>query len=333
MDITLRDIRKTFGHTDVLRGINLTFRSGTVTVLLGPSGSGKTTLLNIVAGLVPATGGHVLFGGQDVTALPVEARHIGYVFQSHALFPHLTAAGNVEFPLRVRGVGRGERRQRARDALAIVEMAHLAERDVSTLSGGQRQRVAIARALVANPDVLLLDEPLSALDPQLRDRIREELRALLEPLPVPVVLVTHDQHDAFVLADQVVLLHGGEVAQLGTPQDLYLRPANETVARFLGIASYLADDEGNRRLVRPEDLELAADDGPCDVVLRIERVQFLGDRQRVTGSTPDGDAPIIVDVSKAARVAAGELARFRIRRNGRTMPVAAQASHLVGPGY
>ncbi|MGZ5906770.1 MAG: ABC transporter ATP-binding protein [Reyranella sp.] len=172
MDITLRGITKNFAQSAVLRGIDFVFPSGTVTVLLGPSGSGKTTLLNIVAGLVPASGGRVLFGGKDVTAVPAEARRIGYVFQNHALFPHLTVSGNVEFPLRVRGVPRGERRQRARDALAIVEMAGFAERDIATLSGGQRQRVAIARALVANPDVLLLDEPLSALDPQLRERIR-----------------------------------------------------------------------------------------------------------------------------------------------------------------
>ncbi|MGZ5902124.1 MAG: ABC transporter ATP-binding protein [Reyranella sp.] len=315
MDITLRGITKNFAQSAVLRGIDFVFPSGTVTVLLGPSGSGKTTLLNIVAGLVPASGGRVLFGGKDVTAVPAEARRIGYVFQNHALFPHLTVSGNVEFPLRVRGVPRGERRQRARDALAIVEMAGFAERDIATLSGGQRQRVAIARALVANPDVLLLDEPLSALDPQLRERIREELRALLEPLPVPVVLVTHDQQDAFGLADQVVLLHDGTIAQAGTPRELYLHPANEAVARFVGVASYLIDAAGTRRLVRPEDLELVGPTDSFDAMVRIDRVQFMGDRQRLIGSVAETGASIVADVSKEAGLAAGDVVPLRARRS------------------
>ncbi len=314
MDIILQGICKSFGANDVLRGIDVVFRSGTVTALLGPSGSGKTTLLNIVAGLVPATMGRVLFGSEEVTHLPAEARRIGYVFQNHALFPHLTVAGNVEFPLRVRGVAMAERRRRAAEALAIVELDHLAARNVGTLSGGQRQRVALARALVADPDVLLLDEPLSALDPQLRDRIRDELNALLEPLPVPVVLVTHDQHDAFVLADQVVLLQDGQIAQTGTSEDIYLRPENDLVARFVGVANYLTDASGQRRLFRPEDAEPVSLYDAADLVLQVERVQFLGDRQRLIGRAPDGE-PIAVDMDKHGDYAPGATIRLRLRFN------------------
>jgi ABC-type Fe3+/spermidine/putrescine transport system ATPase subunit len=322
MDIKLSAIGKRFGQTDVLCGIDLVFRSGTVTVLLGPSGSGKTTLLNIVAGLVPASEGRVLFGKTDVTGLPAESRHIGYVFQNHALFPHLTVSGNVEFPLRIRGMRRVERQRRARDMLAMVEMTHLADRDISTLSGGQRQRVAIARALVANPDVLLLDEPLSALDPQLRDRIREELRALLAPLPVPVVLVTHDQHDAFALADQVVLLQAGQIVQAGTPQDLYLRPANEIVARFLGVASYLVDANGERHLLRPEDLEPVGAGQTSDIMLRIDRVQFLGDRQRLIGQALGSAASLVVDAGKESTFAPGTVIGLRTRQGRHARAVA-----------
>lgn len=312
MDITLQGICKSFGTNEVLGGIDVVFRSGTVTALLGPSGSGKTTLLNIVAGLVPVTSGRVLFGAEDVTHQAAETRRIGYVFQNHALFPHLTVAGNVEFPLRVRGVAKSERQRRAAEALAIVELDHLSARNVATLSGGQRQRVALARALVANPDVLLLDEPLSALDPQLRDRIRDELSALLEPLPVPVVLVTHDQHDAFVLADQVVLLHAGRIVQAGTSEDIYLRPQNDVVARFVGIANYLTDGAGRRRLFRPEDAEPVGPFEAADLVLRIERVQFLGDRLRLIGCAANGD-PIAVDTHKHGDYAAGAVVRLHLR--------------------
>jgi ABC-type Fe3+/spermidine/putrescine transport system ATPase subunit len=327
MDITLQGICKSFGANEVLRDIDVVFRSGTVTALLGPSGSGKTTLLNIVAGLVPVSAGRVLFGADDVTSLAAEARRIGYVFQNHALFPHLTVAGNVEFPLRVRGIATPERRRRALDALAIVELDHLAGRNVTTLSGGQRQRVALARALVADPDILLLDEPLSALDPQLRDRIRDELNTLLEPLPVPVVLVTHDQHDAFVLADQVVLLQAGQIAQAGTSEDIYLRPHNDLVARFVGVANYVTDASGQRLLFRPEDVEPVGPYDAADLVLQVDRVQFLGDRQRLVGRAPDGE-PMAVDVDKHGRYAPGITLRLRLRAAAQHAVTSRAARHV-----
>lgn len=312
MDVSLQDIAKDFDALPVVRGVNVVFRSGRVTALLGPSGSGKTTILNIIAGLIGPSAGRVLFGDEDVTSVPAELRRIGYVFQSHALFPHLTVAGNVEFPLRVRGVRRAVRKARALEALRMVELEGLAGRMVPTLSGGQRQRVALARALAAQPDVLLLDEPLSALDPALRGRIREELRLLLEPLSIPVVLVTHDQDDAFLLADHVVLLQAGQIAQEGTPEDVYLRPASEAVARFVGVANYLNDADGRNRLFRPEDVELVGLHDAADLVMRIERVHFLGDRRRLLGSDETG-ARIVVDVDKWHEASPGTTQRLRLR--------------------
>lgn len=232
MQVEVVEVRKTFGQNQVLKGITTAFRAGRVTALLGPSGSGKTTLLNIIAGLLEPTAGQVLFGGNDVTLLAAEKRRVGLVFQNHALFPHLSAFGNVEFGLKVRGIKPSERRERVMAALRMVELEQLADSRVATLSGGQRQRIALARALVIEPEILLLDEPLSALDVELRKRIREELRSLLAPLRVPTVLVTHDRDDAFVMADDVVLMLDGEIVQQGSPEDMYRRPASAKAASF-----------------------------------------------------------------------------------------------------
>lgn len=312
MDVTLQGVIKHYQGSAVVCGVDLTLRSGEVTALLGPSGSGKTTLLNIIAGLVEPTEGRVVFGSSDVTPVPAEMRKVGYVFQNHALFPHLTVAGNVEFPLRMRGVRKAERKARALDTLQIVELEALAGRPIATLSGGQRQRVALARALVADPDVLLFDEPLSALDPALRGRIRNELRQLLEPLSVPVVLVTHDQEDAFVLADQIAVLLAGVVAQVGTPEDVYLRPAGDHVAQFVGIANYLRRENASGLFYRPEDVEPVLTHEEADLTLNVERVQFLGDRRRLLGKDADGQK-VVADIDRRQSAAAGDSVRLRLK--------------------
>lgn len=311
MDISLVDVAKTFGPNQVLSGIELTFHAGEITALLGPSGSGKTTLLNIIAGLVPATSGRVLVGARDVTALPVEARSVGYVFQAHALFPHLTVGGNVEFPLRVRGVSRRARRERAFEVLDMVELAGLAGRPIATLSGGQRQRVAIARALAADPAILLLDEPLSALDPDLRGRIRLELRGLLDRLNIPTVLVTHDRDDAFVLSNRIVLLQGGRIIQDGTPEEVYRQPVDEDAARLLGAANRVLI-QGRYRLCRPEDLVIAGEDEPAHLTITVDRVHFLGAHRRVVGRSEGGEA-IVTDLPGQLRCLAGSTLRLRLR--------------------
>lgn len=302
MSIELRGISKSYEQTEVLRQIDLDLPSQGVTALVGPSGSGKTTLLNIIAGLVEADGGRIEIGGVDIGGLDVAERRIGYVFQSFALFPHLDVLDNVAFGLRVRGVARKERHARAMEALSLVQMQSFAKRPIDKLSGGQRQRVALARALVIEPRVLLLDEPLSALDPILRDAIRLELRALLERLDITTLLVTHDQMDAFVLADRIVMLRDGAVVQTGSPRDLYLAPNDVGVARFFGLVNLLDGQQG--AVLRPEDLRLPEEGARADLVIEVTRQVFLGDRVRVFGMSKTGQ-DIVVDLPKHSAYAPG----------------------------
>ncbi len=314
MQVDLLDVHKSFGGTKVLKGITASFHSGRITALVGPSGSGKSTLLNIIAGLAEPTSGKVRFSGMDVTRVPTEKRQVGLVFQNHALFPHLNVSGNVEFGLRVRSVPPKERRERVMGALEMVELDHLADRSISTLSGGQRQRVALARALVIEPNVLLLDEPLSALDVELRRRIREELRALLAPLKVPTVLVTHDRDDAFILADEIVLLLDGKIAQNGPPEDMYHRPTSAMVARFFGEANFLVPESASiedMELFRPEDVTIVSNATDADLVVTVTSARFLGNRRRITGRDSRG-AEVMFDVGKTYAVSEGETVHIRI---------------------
>jgi putative spermidine/putrescine transport system ATP-binding protein len=218
-------------------GVTLDAAPGELLAIVGASGSGKTTTLRIAAGYEAPDGGAVLRDGVDITRLPPERRGFGMVFQHHALFPHLSVEENVAFGLEARGVARAERRTRAREALAGVGLAGTGARAVRELSGGEQQRVALARALVIEPAVLLLDEPLSNLDPALRVAMREELRALLRRRQVTALFVTHDQEDAFAVADRVALLREGRVLQVGAPEALYDRPASRAVAEFIGLAA------------------------------------------------------------------------------------------------
>jgi ABC-type Fe3+/spermidine/putrescine transport system ATPase subunit len=218
-------------------GLTLDVRPGELLALLGPSGAGKTTTLRVVAGYERPDAGRVLLDDVDITTLPPERRDFGMVFQHYALFPHLSVQDNVAFGLAARGVGREERRTRARRALAGVGLGDAGARDVSALSGGEQQRVALARALVLEPRVLLLDEPLSSLDPTLRVATRDELRETLRASHVTALLVTHDQDDAFAIGDRVALMRRGRLLQVGPPETLYDRPASSDVAAFIGRAS------------------------------------------------------------------------------------------------
>ncbi|MFM7069032.1 MAG: ABC transporter ATP-binding protein [Actinomycetes bacterium] len=293
----VRGVTKTFdGSTDVLRDVALAVPAGSTTALLGPSGCGKTTLLRVVAGLEHPDAGVVELGGRVLSApdtfVPPERRNIGMVFQDWALFPHLDVARNVGF-----GLPRAERRASPRidAALAMVGLDGLGSRMPDTLSGGQQQRVALARALAPEPSVLLLDEPFSNLDASLRSQIRSEVHRLLVSLGVTTVFVTHDQDEAFVLGDEVVVLADGRVVQSGAPEAVYCQPADEWVARFVGQANFVsgvaqgetastefglvrlltAADGPVRVLVRPEHLRLAASDDPASGA-EIEMVEFLG---------------------------------------------------------
>ena len=235
--LALVGLTRRFGAYTAVDALSLEIGRGELLALIGASGSGKTTTLRMVAGYEIPDGGAVVIDGRDITAVPPQGRDFGMVFQHYALFPHMTVGENVAFGLEARGVNRRERMARAEAALANVGLAGAAPRPVQSLSGGEQQRVALARALIIEPRVLLLDEPLSNLDPTLRRAMREELRATLRRLGVTALFVTHDQEDAFAIADRVALIKGGTLLQVGTPEDLYDRPASRDVAEFIGRAT------------------------------------------------------------------------------------------------
>ena len=241
--ILLNDITKLYGsgaaETVAVKDVSLTIEPGEFFFLLGPSGCGKTTLLRIIAGLTVPTAGRVVLGDRDVTDDPVEKRHTAMVFQNYALWPHMTVQQNVEFGPKMQGAARSERRRRAAQKLELVEMGSLAARKPNQLSGGQQQRVALARALAAEPDCLLLDEPLSNLDARLRLHMRQELRGLVKQTGTTAVYVTHDQKEALSMADRIAVMDAGEVVQVGSPQEVYDRPGTRFVADFLGEANFL----------------------------------------------------------------------------------------------
>ncbi len=237
--LTLEHVTKRYGDFHAVKDVSLAVTDGEFLVLLGPSGCGKTTTLRIVAGFVEPTSGRVQLGNRDVTELPPWKRNAGLVFQSYALFPHLTVAENVAFGLEMRKVPSAEIAPRVAEALRLVRLGHLGDRLPRQLSGGQQQRVALARALVFKPDVLLLDEPLSNLDAKLRQEVRIEIRELQRQLALTTIMVTHDQEEALTMADRLVVMNEGAVCQLGTQQDLYERPADRFVAGFVGRSSFI----------------------------------------------------------------------------------------------
>ena len=234
-----RALGKRFGTVDALADVNLTIERGEFVCLLGPSGCGKTTLLRIIAGFEQASHGDLLLDGKDINDLAPHLRGFGMVFQSLALFPHMNVADNIAYGLRLRGVAPARRRERVDELLHMVQLPAIADRPVSALSGGQRQRVAIARALAVPPKLFLLDEPLSALDAQLRDNMQIELRQLQQRFGVTTVVVTHDQTEAMMLADRLVVMEHGRIQQCDTPTQVYRQPANAFVAEFLGAANLL----------------------------------------------------------------------------------------------
>lgn len=261
-DIRLDGVTKRYGAVAAADNVDLAVAEGEFVTILGPSGSGKTTLLSLIAGLSQPTAGRIWIGGREVTKAAPQERNIGLVFQSYALFPHMTAAENVMFSLGVRGIKGAEAKSRAATALKLVRLEGLGDRRPSQLSGGQQQRVALARAIVFEPDILLLDEPLGALDRKLREELQVELKQLQRTLGVTTILVTHDQEEALSLSDRIMVLDKGRSQQVATPADAYLKPANRFVAEFLGIANFvgIAGTAGVAAagLVRPERLRVTA---------------------------------------------------------------------------
>jgi putative spermidine/putrescine transport system ATP-binding protein len=290
--LELAGLSKHFGATVAVREVSLDVRDGEFVVLLGPSGCGKTTTLRMVAGFIAPTAGRVRLGGVDVTALPPWRRNAGMVFQSYALFPHLTVAENVAFGLEMRKLPRAETGDRVAEALRLVRLEGLAARLPRQLSGGQQQRVALARALVIRPDVLLLDEPLSNLDAKLRETVRVEIRELQHALGITTMMVTHDQEEALIMADRLVVMSEGAVRQVGTQRDLYERPADAFVAGFVGRSNLLRGAvTAPGRFLTDGGLSIACVDGatgPGVIALRPERLALgasaAGLDNRVTGT-------------------------------------------------
>nr|WP_255599662.1 ABC transporter ATP-binding protein [Afifella sp. IM 167] len=321
---------KTYGDgTKALAATDLTVDPGEVVVILGPSGCGKTTLLRLLSGLDrPDEGGRVLFNGKDVTAAPIEQRGVGIVFQSYALFPHMSVAGNIGYGLRVQRWRRPERAARVQEMLATAQLTELAGRRVDQLSGGQRQRVALARALAPRPSIILLDEPLTALDAGLREGLRAEIAAMIRAQGATAVYVTHDQAEALALGDRIVVMQKGAIAQAGTPREVYFRPASPYVAHFFGIVNELcgtvtegvfhspagdvpvpASINGAGQIAfRPEALS-PDENGPLAFTVR-ESV-FEGTRQRLSLADPKG-ANLVAYAPGSAAIAPGESLRFRL---------------------
>jgi putative spermidine/putrescine transport system ATP-binding protein len=239
LPISIRDVAKTYGRTAALDNVSLEIASGEFITLLGPSGSGKTTLLMVLAGFIRPDSGEVRFGDRDVSLVPPHKRDVGMVFQNYALFPHMTVDGNLAYPLKLRGIGRAEIEARVRRALDMVQLAGLGERQVDQLSGGQRQRVALARAIIFEPRILLMDEPLSALDKKLREQMQIEVRHLHQRLGMTTVYVTHDQREALTMSDRIAVINHGRFRQIDRPVDLYERPGNRFIAEFIGESHFL----------------------------------------------------------------------------------------------
>jgi putative spermidine/putrescine transport system ATP-binding protein len=338
--IDLAGVAKHYGPVAALEDLDLQVAQGELVTILGPSGSGKTTLLTLIAGLSEPSAGRIDIGGRDVTRLPAAKRNVGLVFQSYALFPHMSVEDNVAFPLSVRGLARAETVRRVGDALRLVQLSGFERRRPSQLSGGQQQRVALARAFVFEPEILLLDEPLGALDRKLREQLQVELRQLQRSLGITTILVTHDQEEALSLSDRIVVLDQGRVQQIATPEDAYLRPANRFVADFLGTANLfegvvqqngagwclqledgatidcadpgVAPGRAAAAIVRPERVGLEPATGRAELTATVSDVIYLGQSLRYHLDL-HGRTVIATSTDQGARFAAGTPVRLTWR--------------------
>ncbi len=322
--IKIEDLHLSFGPTEVLKGVNLNIQPGEFFAFLGPSGSGKSTLLRSIAGFGPRPRGRIMIGDQDVVGLDPWRRNVGMVFQSYALWPHMSVRDNVAFGLRERRLPAATIGPKVMEGLELVGLAHLADRMPNQLSGGQQQRVALARTVVTEPTVLLLDEPLSNLDASLRVQMRRELLRLQRKLGLTTIFVTHDQEEANTTSDRMAVLDGGVIQQIGTPQELYDRPANLFVARFLGTANILEgrvesdasgmrfrtatgdmlalphgrDLAGSNIVLRPQNISIQREPGPNALSGKVLHREFLGSQIRYLVAA--GGTEIVVDQSHSA---------------------------------
>ena len=282
--IAVENVTKRFGDFVALEDVSIEVPDGGLTALLGPSGSGKSTLLRVIAGLERPDEGRVVISGEDTTAVRVQDRNVGFVFQHYAAFKHMTVFDNIAFGLRIRGQGNGTIRERVRRLIELVHLQGFERRYPNQLSGGQRQRMALARALAVEPRVLLLDEPFGALDAKVRNELRIWLRRLHDEVHVTTIFVTHDQEEAMDVAEQIVVMNDGKVEQAGGPRDLYENPASEFVMSFVGPAHKLGE-----AWVRPHDVEVRHEPNGQTIEAMVDRVVHLGFEVRVELTLPDGE--------------------------------------------
>ncbi len=289
MSISLNKLSKQFGQQFVVRDLTLEIEQGELFVLLGSSGSGKSTLLRLIAGLTTLDAGEISLNGRDVTHLPTQKRGVGFVFQNYSLFQHMTVAQNIAFGLEIRRLPRRQREARVAELLDLIGLADYGSRMPSQLSGGQQQRVALARALAPEPEVLLLDEPFGALDVKIRAQLRQNLREIQQRLGITAILVTHDQEEAFELADRIGIIEAGRLLEVGAPETLYRRPQHRFTATFLGTANLLRGQRnGSRVYVGASDLPAPADTAhlsgqPVDLLLRPEAIEVVRDAADLDG--------------------------------------------------
>lgn len=323
MYLDVHDVTKTYGVFTALDRVSMSVEQDQFVCLLGPSGCGKTTLLRLIAGLAELDSGTITLKGADLSSLPARKRGFGIVFQSYSLFPDMTVAQNVGYGLKIRGESAGRIRARVGDLLDLIKLPQLADSYPGQLSGGQQQRVALARAIAVDPQVLLLDEPLSALDAKVRVELRAEIHNLQKALGIPTLMVTHDQEEALALADKIICLNQGRVVQSGTPEDLYLRPETRFVAEFMGISNLIAPENlrafipdllktqpkgAHLACIRPEQINLEPDESSP---VRITSVEFLGNLRRIKLDSPAGE--LTAEASGRVGFRVGDQVRLSIR--------------------
>jgi len=340
--LTIRNLTKRFGDFPAVDSVSLDVPPGELFFILGPSGCGKTTLLRLIAGFYEPDGGSIQFGDKDVTLVPPEKRNTGMVFQNYALWPHMNVSQNVSFGLEMHNIPRAERKNRIQKALAMVQMAQYAEHSPNQLSGGQQQRIALARALVFEPDIVLLDEPLSNLDAKLRIEMRQQIKRLHENLGLTMIYVTHDQAEALSMADRVAVMQSGRISQVGTPRELYDRPANAFIAGFIGEANMfsgrvsrmkdavtvkttagdlrstvfdksLASDAAVHCCIRPESLHIGDAASPDDNIFsgRLISREYLGSHEQYFVALPDGSQLKAVRSGRGPELTTGTTVKLR----------------------
>ena len=313
--LEIRNMTTLYKNGDGVRDISLRVATGELVTLLGPSGCGKTTILRSVGGFIQCTSGEILIDGKDISRLPPEKRPTAMVFQSYNLWPHMTVMENMAFGLKLRKVPREERKRRVMEMLALVKMTGMEHKYPGQMSGGQQQRIAIGRSLLLKPDVLLLDEPFSALDAKIRSQMREELRKIQTDLNITVVFVTHDQEEAMALSDRIVVMNKGSFEQMGTPREVYNHPRSRYVADFIGEMNFIERD-GETLAVRPENVVGSAH-GEGDLAGSVRTIMMLGHYIELTVDTEYGIVKSFVSAEQAEKFKSGDPVALRFESSFR----------------